>query len=72
MITVTVERKSGAATIRTKVTAKSIRRALQLAGGPAAGAEARVVFPIDPEGFFTPHGASRHTTRASATPAAAA
>lgn len=32
------------------VTAPSIREALDLAGGPAAGA--RVVFPIDPEAFF--------------------
>jgi hypothetical protein len=47
MIAVTVEKSYGTATLRVRVRAGSIERALRL-----AGQDARVVFPIDPEPFF--------------------
>ncbi len=47
MITVTVEKRYGAATVRARVSAPTIERAVQL-----AGPSARVVFPIDGETFF--------------------
>lgn len=49
MITVTIVKSYGPAIVRTRVTATSIERALQLAGEGA-----RVEFPIDPEAFFAP------------------
>jgi hypothetical protein len=48
MIAVTVEKRYGTATARVRVRAVSIERALRL-----AGEDARVVFPIDAELFFT-------------------
>jgi hypothetical protein len=47
MITVTVEKKHGAATLRAKVSAPTIERAVELAGGGA-----RLVLPIDGTTFF--------------------
>jgi len=47
VITVTVEKSYGRATVRVRVRAASIERALRL-----AGEDTRVVFPIDPEPFF--------------------
>ncbi len=47
MIEVSVEKRHGAATVRFRVIAGSIERAIEL-----AGEDARVVFPIDPERFF--------------------
>jgi len=47
MIAVTVEKSYGAATVRVRVRAASIERALRLAGEGA-----RVVFPIEAELFF--------------------
>lgn len=52
MINVTVERRYGTASVKARVTAPSIGRAMQLAGEGA-----RVVFPIDPEAFFQGAGA---------------
>jgi len=52
MITLTIE-KRGIATVRARVTAPSIERALDL-----CGANARVVFPIEPEPFFAPEDAA--------------
>lgn len=49
MISVTVERRYGTATVRSRVTAPSIERAVELAGEGA-----RLVFPLDPETFFRP------------------
>lgn len=49
MINVTIERRYGTATVRSRVTAPSIERAMQLAGEGA-----RLVFPVDPEAFFQP------------------
>ena len=47
MIAVTVEKRYGTATVRVRVRAASIERALQL-----AGEDARVEFPIDAQLFF--------------------
>lgn len=47
MIKVTTERRYGSATVKSRVTASSIERAMELAGEGA-----RVVFPIEPEAFF--------------------
>jgi len=47
MIAVTVEKRCGTASLRVRVRAASIERALRL-----AGEDARLVFPIDPEPFF--------------------
>lgn len=58
MISVEVETDRGA---RSRVVAPSIRDALLMAGGEAAGA--RVCFPIDPEGFFV--GALPNTVAAN-------
>ncbi len=56
MITVTVDKKYGVATIRTNVTAPSIRRAVEIArrgaGEGTPGKDVRVIFPTDPEEFF--------------------
>ena len=55
MIAVTLEKSYGTATVRVRVRAASIVRALSL-----AGEDARVVFPIEAELFFaapdTPEG----------------
>ncbi len=52
MVTITAEQKAGAVIRRLKVSAPSIERAIHIA---ASGADsARVVFPIDAEGFFAP------------------
>ena len=47
MINVTVERRYGSATVKSRVTASSIDRAMELAGEGA-----RLVFPIEPGTFF--------------------
>jgi hypothetical protein len=53
VVRVSIEVRSGAATFRVAVQAESIERALSLVGGsyPVSN-DVRVVFPIDPEGFF--------------------
>jgi len=52
MIRVTVEIHEGALTHRTRVTAPSIERALEIAGRGNPGRRVRLVFPIEPEAFF--------------------
>ncbi len=52
MITVTIEKRSGAATVHARVSAPTIERAVEL-----AGTNARVRFPIEGETFFAPEGA---------------
>jgi hypothetical protein len=47
MISIRVEKRRGNATVRFRVTAPSIERALEIAGEGA-----RVLFPIDGERFF--------------------
>ncbi len=60
MIRITVERRYGTASVRSRVTASSIGRAVRLAGKGAS-----VVFPIDPQVFFqvadAPEGVERLT-----------
>lgn len=53
MITITVRKRFGAATVKSRVSAPSIERALRIAGKGA-----KVVFPIDGESFFSSHKAS--------------
>ena len=57
MIKVSVEVREGAALFRVAVQAESISRAVSIMEGRHPGRDVRVVFPIDPEEFFT--GASK-------------
>ena len=52
MVRVSIEVDTGAARFGLTVRAESIGRALGLAKALYPGADARVVFPIEPEGFF--------------------
>ena len=52
MIKVSVEVRRGTARFRVGVQAESIRRALGVVGGRYPHGEVRLVFPIEPEGFF--------------------
>jgi hypothetical protein len=62
MVSVTLEVREGPVSRRIRVTARSIERALAMAGDGEPGRTVSVVFPLDPETFFAP-GAT-----ASATP----
>jgi hypothetical protein len=52
MITISVEIRTGCSTRTIKVNAPSVRRALELAAEGSPGAQAGVLFPIDPDEFF--------------------
>jgi hypothetical protein len=54
VIRVSIEVRNGATTLRVGVQARSIQRAVSLVGNAfhSADGDVRVVFPIDPEGFF--------------------
>jgi hypothetical protein len=52
MMKVSVEVRSGTARFRVGVRAQSIRKALSVVGGRYPHGKVRVVFPIEPEGFF--------------------
>ncbi len=52
MVRVSIEVECGAARFGLVVRAESIGRALGIAEALYPGADARVVFPIEPEGFF--------------------
>jgi hypothetical protein len=52
MVKVSVEVRSGTARFRVGVQAESIRKALSMVGGRYPRGEARLVLPIEPEGFF--------------------
>ena len=52
MIKVSVEVREGAAFSRVAVQADTISRAVSITKGCHPGRDVRVVFPIDPEGFF--------------------
>jgi len=52
MIRVTVEICEGVLTHQRRVTAPSIERALNIAGGGKPGRRVRLVFPIEPEAVF--------------------
>jgi hypothetical protein len=55
VVTVTVEVSEKFAIRRVRCTAPSIERAIELAGGSRA-ATVKILFPIDPESFFTADG----------------
>jgi hypothetical protein len=52
MIKISIEVKSGAARFKVASQAESIEGALEIAKRYNSGKECKVVFPIDPEGFF--------------------
>jgi hypothetical protein len=54
MIRVTVEIRESALTYRVRVSATSIKRAVEIAGEGKPGRRVRLVFPIDPEVYFIP------------------
>ena len=52
MVRVSMEVRSGAARFRVGIQASSIQGAVSLAKGLYSASDVRVIFPIDPEGFF--------------------
>ena len=52
MVRISVEIRSGAARFRVGVQAQSLRKALAVVGSRYPRREVRVVFPIEPGGFF--------------------
>jgi hypothetical protein len=52
VIKISIEVKSGAARFKVASQAESIEGALEVAKRYNSGKECKVVFPIDPEGFF--------------------
>ena len=58
MIKVTVERRYGAVNVRSRVTATSIDRAMELAGEGAS-----LVLPTEPDAFFQRGGAPEDVER---------
>jgi hypothetical protein len=52
VVRVSIEVRSGAARFRVGIRASNIRRAVSLVTGLYAASDVRVIFPIDPEGFF--------------------
>jgi hypothetical protein len=59
MIRVTVEIREDILTHRRRVTAPSIERALEIAGGGKPGRMVRLLFPIEPETSFVTEVTSR-------------
>src|SRR5829696_9921832 len=56
MISVSVEIREGGFTRRVQITAPSVKRAMNIAGGGKPGRGVRLLFPIDPEAFFVVDG----------------
>ena len=52
MVKVWIEVRSGAARFRVGIQESSIQRAVNVVEGLYSASDARVIFPIDPEGFF--------------------
>ncbi len=52
MIRISIEVRSGTARFKVSLLAESIEGALEIAKRYNPGKECKVVFPIDPEGFF--------------------
>jgi hypothetical protein len=52
MIKISIEVKSGSTRFKVASQAESIEEALEMARRYNSGKECKVVFPIDPEGFF--------------------
>jgi hypothetical protein len=59
MIKISIEVRSGAARFKVASQAESIEGALEIAKRYNSGKECKVVFPIDPEGFFDEDDLSR-------------
>jgi hypothetical protein len=59
MIRITIEVRSGTARFKVSVQAESIEGALEMAKRYNSGKDSKVVFPIDPEGFFLEDDLSR-------------
>ena len=59
MIKITIEVRSGAARFKVASQAESIEGALEIAKRYNSGKEGKVVFPIEPEGFFDEDDLSR-------------
>ena len=57
MVKVSIEVRNGATHFRVGVQARSIRRALGVVGARYPQGEARVMFPIEPDGFFVERSA---------------
>lgn len=55
MVRVSIEVRNGVARFSVAVRARSIRRALSIAGNRYPGSGVKVEFPIDPESFFVKH-----------------
>ena len=52
LVRVSVEVRNGTARFRVGVQAESIRKALSMVGGRYLRGVVRVLFPVEPEGFF--------------------
>ena len=52
MVRIAIEVRSGVARFRVGIQASSIQRAVSLAQNLYSASDVRVIFPIDPEGFF--------------------
>jgi hypothetical protein len=52
MVRVAIEVRSGVARFRVGIQSSSIQRAVSLAQNLYSASDVRVIFPIDPEGFF--------------------
>lgn len=65
MVRVTIEQKRGPVTRQVSITAPSIARALALAGAGRNGIRAKVLFPINPEAYFTGQAAEGAGTSAT-------
>jgi len=52
MVTVSVRIREGTVSRQARITAESIRQALEVAGEERPGVSVEVVFPIDPEAYF--------------------
>jgi hypothetical protein len=52
IVKISVEVRSGTTRFRVGVQAESIRTALSVVGASYPTSEVRVIFPIEPEGFF--------------------
>jgi hypothetical protein len=59
MIRISIEVRSGTARFKVSVQAESIEGALEMAKRYNSGKECKVVFPIDPEGYFLEDDLSR-------------
>lgn len=59
LVRLSVEVRNGSARFEVAVRAKSIRRAVSLVAARYPEGEVRLIFPIDPEGFFVEDSTAR-------------